>query len=124
MHCQTQTSNWRRLLSGWPPICLSPGGMLGLVLPSKSVLHAKGKGAEEFRLALFNNVDVRSVVDLSPIRRELFASAIGPTALLIAQKPDGASPDSDNSRDQEIIHVAVHLRPFTQASGALVVAPE
>ena len=103
---------------------LRPGGMLGLVLPSRSVLHAKGKGAEDFRLALFNQMDVRSVVDLSPIRRELFAAAVGPTALVIAQKPSGSNSDSDDVRDQEIIHVAVHLRPFTQASGALVIAPE
>jgi N-6 DNA Methylase len=103
---------------------LRPGGMLGLVLPSRSVLHGKGKGAEDFRLTLFNQMDVRSVIDLSPIRRELFAAAISPTALLIAQKPSGVNSGSDDVRDQEIIHVAVHLRPFTQASGALVIAPE
>jgi hypothetical protein len=103
---------------------LHPGGMLGLVLPAKSVLHNKAKGAEEFRLALFNQMDVRSVVDLSPIRRELFAAAIGPTALLIAQKPSESNSDARDDRDQEIIHVVVHLRPFAQASGALVIAPE
>jgi hypothetical protein len=104
---------------------LSPGGTLGLVLPAKGILHNKAEGAEEFRSALFSRLNVRSVVDLSPIRRELFADAIGPTALLIAQRPGSLNDDTVGDKsNEEIIHVTVRPRPFTKASSALVIAPE
>jgi hypothetical protein len=105
---------------------LLPGGVLGLVLPSKGILHNKADGAEDFRIALFTRMNVRSVLDLSPIRRELFSDAIGPTtALLIARQPGTSDEDAIDARsDDEIIHVTVRPRPFAKASSALVIAPE
>jgi N-6 DNA Methylase len=103
---------------------LKPGGQMGLVLPAKSVLHNRAEVAQDFRLRFFNSVDVRTVVDLSPIRRQLFAGAIAPPALIMATKPrSGRTPDS-RADQQNIIHITVYPRSFSRIAGALVIAPE
>jgi hypothetical protein len=104
---------------------LKPGGRLGLVLPAKSVLHNRSDVAQRFRAELFQRLDVRSIVDLSPVRRMLFAGAISPPALLVADKPSGAHREGQDLGDSgEIIHITVHPRKFSQVSGTLVIAPE
>jgi hypothetical protein len=105
---------------------LVAGGRLGLVLPAKSVLHNRSVPARKFRTALFNDLDVRVVVDLSPMRRNLFAGATAPTAVVIADKPNASRATSgEGSEDgRELVHVAVHPRPFAGIGGALVISPE
>ncbi len=104
---------------------LKPGGRLGLVLPAKSVLHNRSVVAQRFRAELFDRLDVRSIVDLSPVRRTLFAGAISPPALLVADKPrESLSQDGDQERSEEIIHITVYPRRFSQVAGTLVIAPE
>jgi SAM-dependent methyltransferase len=101
---------------------LAPRGRLGLVLPAKDILHNRSNTMVTFRAALFGELLVRSIVDLSPIRHGLFSEATGPTALLIADRADEDHELDD--LDREILHIAVHPRLFSSAAGTLVVAPE
>jgi hypothetical protein len=106
---------------------LNIDGRLGLVLPAKSILHNRSTTAKDFRAALFDSLNVRVVVDLSPMRRSLFMSAIAPTAIVVADKRQTVrqfGEDSVDAHDQDILHVAVHPRPFTGVAGALVISPE
>ncbi len=45
---------------------LSDEGLVGFVLPSKTILHNRGGTADRFRLRFFSELDVRTIIDLSP----------------------------------------------------------
>lgn len=101
---------------------LRPGGRLGLVLPSKPLLHNRGPQALAFRRALFEQLDVDVVVDLSPLRRSLFSAATAPSAVLVAHLRDVGAAD-DGSGCPDILHLAARPQPGGVVD-ALVVAPE
>ena len=52
---------------------LNDDGELGLVLPAKSFLHNRTRPAVAARQRVFTELEVDTVVDLSPVRRDLFA---------------------------------------------------
>lgn len=61
---------------------LRSGGIVGLVLPAKTFLHNRGSSADRFRLEFFRELNVQTVIDLSPLRKELFG-ATSPAAVVI-----------------------------------------
>lgn len=62
---------------------LSTAGALALLLPAKTLLHNKSNQAQRARQRLMQSLDVDTLIDLSPMRRELFNSAKAPAAALI-----------------------------------------
>lgn len=85
---------------------LRPGGVVGLVLPAKTVLHNRGSSADRFRLEFFRELDVRTVIDLSPLRKELFGAS-SPAAVVIF----GA--DMALAREQ-LLHVSPRRTPISE----------
>ncbi|GHE06853.1 HsdM family class I SAM-dependent methyltransferase [Klenkia taihuensis] len=97
---------------------LSEGGKLALVLPAKPILHNRSHQSLAFRSEMFANLHVQTIVDLSAIRRGLFADATAPAAIIVADKKDvRASSDP-------ILHVAPHRRLHADSVDALVIVPE
>ncbi|MGH3430116.1 MAG: hypothetical protein ACRDQZ_21525, partial [Mycobacteriales bacterium] len=72
---------------------------------------------------LFTQLDVTTIVDLSAVRRSVFATAIAPSAVLVARCP-GSDPDSALSSVDTLLHVAAHPRALGSPLDTLVVAPE
>lgn len=101
---------------------LRPGGVLGLVMPSKPLLHNRGLQAAEFRRQVFRLLQVRTVIDLSAIRRDVFSNATAPAAVLVATA--SAAAEEDRLERPAVLHLAVHPRPASAAVDALVIAPE
>ena len=85
---------------------LRPGGVAGLVLPSKTVLHNRANPADRFRLAFFRELDVQTIIDLSPLRKELFG-ATSPAVVTVF----GA--DVESAREQ-LLHVSPRRTPISE----------
>jgi hypothetical protein len=103
---------------------LQPGGMLGLVMPAKPLLHNRSDKAEHFRSEVFGKLNVRVLVELSAVRRQVFRNAIAPAAIIVASSLDQEiSPEAVLGRS-EILYVAAHPRPLMGAVDALPIAPE
>ncbi|SNS33337.1 N-6 DNA Methylase [Actinomadura mexicana] len=103
---------------------LKPGGSLGLVMPAKAMLHNRSKPNLAFRAAAFKELEFRTVVDLSALRKNIFAHAIAPTAVVVARRPDSRKEDNSRRADRSILHVAPHNRTLNVAIDGLVIAPE
>lgn len=84
---------------------LRPGGVAGLVLPSKTILHNRANPADQFRLAFFRELDVQTVIDLSPLRKELFGAA-SPAVVVVF----GADVES---ADEQLLHVSPRRTPIS-----------
>jgi N-6 DNA Methylase len=98
---------------------LKPGGMLGLLMPAKGLLHNRSKPSTDFRKMLFSTLEVQAIYDLSALRRQLFVNAIAPSAVLIARKPKGHS-----WRGQPVMHAAPHPRQYARIVDSIILAPE
>ncbi|WP_406250366.1 class I SAM-dependent DNA methyltransferase [Microbacterium sp. M] len=85
---------------------LSSGGVAGLVLPSKTVLHNGGGSADRFRLSFFRELDVQTVIDLSPLRMELFG-ATSPAVVVVFGADVG-------SADEQLLHVSPRRTPISE----------
>lgn len=85
---------------------LHPGGVAGLVLPSKTMLHNGGSSADRFRLAFFQELDVQTVIDLSPLRKELFG-ATSPAVVVVF----GADI---KSAGEQLLHVSPRRTPISE----------
>ena len=96
---------------------LNDGGELGLVLPAKSFLHNRTGPAVAARRRVFAELGVDTVVDLSPVRRGLFASATSPACVLIAR-----SGGSDRTRP--LVHLSPRRTPLSAAIEGLVVSQQ
>jgi hypothetical protein len=98
---------------------LKAGGILGLLMPAKALLHNRSKPSTDFREMLFSTLEVQTVYDLSALRRQLFVNAIAPTAVLIAKKP------KDNRlRAGPVLHAAPHSRQYAGIVDSIMLAPE
>lgn len=87
---------------------LREGGTVGFVLPAKTFLHNRVGSADRFRLALFDTTHVRTIVDLSPLRRELFGNATNPAAVVVY------THRTPETADQPILHVSPRRTPVAQ----------
>lgn len=97
---------------------LRPGGRLGLVLPAKSSLYNRSAPNRRFRSQLFERLRVRTIVDLSLLRRRLFAGAIGPSVVVVADHlPEPSAPKRG-------VYLAVRPRSGSGIIDGFVVAPE
>lgn len=85
---------------------LRPGGLVGLVLPAKTVLHNRGGSADRFRLEFFRELDVQTIIDLSPLRKELFG-AMSPAVVVIF------GTDTESAREQ-LLHVSPRRTPISE----------
>ncbi|WP_200215621.1 HsdM family class I SAM-dependent methyltransferase [Micromonospora coerulea] len=104
---------------------LKPGGRLGLVMPAKGMLHNRSRPNVAFRAAIFQELDFRTIIDLSALRRSIFAHAIAPTVIAIAERPLSQTGAASIDRQRRsILHVAPHVRPLSAAVDALVITPE
>lgn len=92
---------------------LNNGGLVGLVLPSKTILHNRGTAADRFRLQFFSELDVRTIIDLSPLRRELFGAASSPAAVAIFGYGDTPS--------EAVLHVSPRRTPIAQIADAIAI---
>lgn len=97
---------------------LESGGRLGLVLPSKSSLYNRSRPNRQFRADLFRRLQVRTIVDLSLVRRNLFSGAIGPSVIIVADANPGTVHDQDG------VYLAVRPRTGSGIVDGFVVAPE
>ncbi|MBV9012476.1 MAG: SAM-dependent DNA methyltransferase [Pseudonocardiales bacterium] len=102
---------------------LKPGGQLGLIMPAKGLLHNRSNTAQAFRATLFAELDVTAIVDLSAVRRSVFATAIAPSAVFVARRPGPVNDKASSSADT-LLHVAAHPRALGNPVDALIVAPE
>lgn len=85
---------------------LRPGGVAGLVLPSKTVLHNRTNPAKEFRLTFFRELDVQTVIDLSPLRKKLFGAAS--PAVVVVFGADG------ETAGEQLLHVSPRRTPISE----------
>lgn len=92
---------------------LSDEGLVGFVLPSKTFLHNRGGAADRFRLRFFSELDVRTIVDLSPLRRDLFGAASSPATIVIFGQSETLSP--------AVLHVSPRRTPIAQIADAIAV---
>lgn len=92
---------------------LSAGGVSGLVLPSKTLLHNRASSADRFRLAFFRELDIQTVIDLSPLRKELFGAA-SPAVVVVF----GA--DVESAGDQ-LLHVSPRRTPISEIIDGIVI---
>ena len=101
---------------------LHPGGTLALLMPAKALLHNRSRPAKEFRRAVFTNLDVRVIADLSAIRHQIFREAVGPAAMIVADLPGDSI--GMTSRADELLYLSAHPRPLSGAVDALTITPE
>jgi len=87
---------------------LQDEGSVGFVLPSKTVLHNRVGSADRFRLEFFSRLAVRTIIDLSPLRRELFGAASSPATVAIFGR--ARSQESGDS----VLHVSPRRTPVAQ----------
>lgn len=92
---------------------LKEDGLAGLVLPSKTVLHNRGGAADRFRLQFFSDLNVQTIIDLSPLRRQLFGAASSPTAIAIFGRSE--------SRSDAVLHVSPRRTPVAQIADAIAI---
>lgn len=71
---------------------LRPGGKLAFLLPAMPFLHTHSKGAVAARSRLLQRLRVRCIVNYADLRRQLFAKATQPTALLIGSSNRSEDP--------------------------------
>lgn len=93
-------------------------GAMGLVLPAKSLLHNQSRRAEHARHAIFNKLNVETVVDLSPVRRETFGAATEPASIAIVR---GLRTNQGLSGT---VHVSPRRTPLAEAIDGIVVSQD
>ena len=94
------------------------GGTVGLVLPAKSLLHNRSKSAETARRGIFRSLNVETVVDLSPVRRETFGAATEPASIAIIRGRRGARDLTGT------LHISPRRTPLAAAIDGIVVSQE
>ncbi|MBQ0903576.1 class I SAM-dependent DNA methyltransferase [Micromonospora sp. U21] len=103
---------------------LAPSGKLGLVMPAKPLLHNRSGRATDFRYQVFSQLNVTAVIDLSAVRRSVFATAIAPSAVIVAEAMSELEDGSVADISPEILHIAAHPRPMNTTLDALQIIPE
>jgi len=92
---------------------LNAGGMIGFVLPSKTFLHNRSSLAARFRIDLFRSLDIKSVIDLSPLRKELFGATSPAAVFIFAADIESAF--------EKILHVSPRRTPISEIVDGIVI---
>ena len=100
---------------------LRPDGRLAFLMPAKPLLHNKSTKAVATRSRILEVLDVATLMDLSPLRKKLFANASGPASILVGLKSE--TPDQ-SSWDEDILHVVARDSPAQAALDGLVLASD
>lgn len=95
---------------------LTDGGSIGLLLPSKPLLHNQSLKAVRARKRLFTDLAVDSVIDLSLLRKGLFSGATAPAAILVARQ--------SLLERSSIVHTAPRVSPLQAMADGFVVSQE
>lgn len=99
---------------------LRPGGAVALILPAKPFLYNRSARALAFRERLLDDVDVETIIDLSPVRRTIFSEAVAPGIILVAKGKVLSHGDSRSA----IVHVVPRITPLHEAVDGFVVSQE
>lgn len=100
---------------------LSEGGVIGMVLPAKALLHNKSTPAESARRDLFTKLDVDTVLDLSPLRKAMFGAAVSPASIIVA-RAHGAWAEPHETKG--ILHLSPRRTPLSTAVEGYVFAQD
>ena len=95
---------------------IDDGGVLGLLLPAKQLLHNKAPRAVVVRRAIFSSLQVDTVIDLSSLRRETFTAAIAPAAVLVARR--------NRQGTHDVLHVVPRSSPLQLAVDGFLVSQD
>jgi len=90
-------------------------GVLGMVVPAKALLHNRSPAAARARRALFSKLEVETVIDLSPVRRETFGSASNPGAVVILNA-------SAAQRNEAIVYLSPRRTPLAREIDGIAVS--
>lgn len=96
---------------------LRDDGEFGLVLPAKSLLHNRAPAAVTVRQRVFAELEVDTVVDLSPVRRELFGSSKNPACVMLGRSGGGEPA-------RRLVHVSPRRMPLSTAIDGLIVSQQ
>lgn len=97
---------------------LREGGVIGLLLPAKPLLHNKSTGSLRARQDVFSTLEVGTVIDLSALRRSTFISAVAPAAVLVARRR------VTGDEATEILHVVPQASPLQGTIDGFVVSQQ
>jgi hypothetical protein len=99
---------------------LKPGGVIAFLMPAKPLLHNTGPKAISVRDCLLEQLDLESVINLAPIRHDLFSKASGPGAILVGRKPlQGELRTKD-----DILYAITRSSPLQSSLDCLVIATD
>jgi hypothetical protein len=90
-------------------------GAIGLVLPAKPLLHNRSGPAAAAREEIFSGIFVETLVDLSPLRNDLFGASTSPAVVAIARRRP-RQQDSDDT-----LYVVPRRTPLADAIDGVVV---
>lgn len=99
---------------------LAQNGVMGFLLPAKSLLHNRSSTATASRLTLFQALQVDSVIDLSALRRDLFTSAVAPGAVLVAR----LAQSDELAERPDVLHVVPRVSPLQASIDGFVVSQD
>lgn len=95
---------------------LDDDGVLGLVLPAKALLHNRSSAAIRARRTIFSQLNIETIIDLSPVRRETFGSASNPGAVVVLRRAM-AAPAED-----AIVYLSPRRTPLSREIDGIVVS--
>lgn len=85
-----------------------------LVLPSKPVLY--NHNAQEYRRYFLNNFYIKEVLELSPVRSQLFARAVAPTAIIFFNYAHANTTVNNN-----LVHTSIKPNVFLKYLKLIVI---
>lgn len=96
---------------------LKPTGSMALILPSKTLIHNRSGTATRLRRALTERMTIETIVDLSPLRKNVFSGATAPAALAVfsAGGRDG---------DGRFVYASPRATPLSLAIDAIEISQE
>ncbi len=85
-----------------------------LVLPSSSILY--NLNAKEFRYYLLNSFFIKEILELSPVRNQIFSGAVAPTSIVFYQYSHNV-----NIENNVVLHTSVKPNIFLQYLKLIVI---
>ena len=85
-----------------------------LVLPSKPFLY--NHNAKEFRAYLLKNFIIKELLELSPVRHQLFSEAVAPTSIIFYNYAD-----NNDTKENVIIHTSIKPNIFLKYLKLIVI---
>jgi len=96
---------------------LAEGSVCSLILPSKLFYNHKSY-AKEFREFLLAENILKEILDLSPVRKEIFKNAVAPAAIVIYEK---SNEQSNNTLKNKFTHISLKPNIYFELFNILVI---